>query len=405
MLQALDMRTVLFEGALVCFTIAGIMGYYARARKTYPGFHYWTAGFLGIGTGALLIVLRGFLPDFLSIVVANMLVAAMPFLLSLGLAIFLGIQWKYRSFYVVILALLFLFLIITTYVFPSLSLRTSCFSLVFLLLFLESLRIAKKYLPLMLGSQNWLFLIMLVLCIVPTAFRIASALLEGHRFTFLNHTGHLQSATILMTILSMVGIMASLIMLNAQRMEIELKEATRKIERLANQDGLTKLFNRGYFDKILDQEFKRLQRTCQPISLIMADIDFFKKYNDTYGHVAGDNCIRAIADVFKASGKRISDIAARYGGEEFVLLLPNTDLDGANTVARAICRHVDEKAIVHATSNVAKTVTLSIGVASLIPCLDTDPDVLLKLADKALYESKLQGRNRIRSHFANLLAH
>lgn len=204
-----------------------------------------------------------------------------------------------------------------------------------------------------------------------------------------------------MTILSTVGIMASLIILNAQRLEIELKAANRQIEILAHHDSLTGLYNRRYFDSRLEQEFNRLQRTAQPLSLVIADIDFFKKYNDTYGHLAGDDCIRAIGEACQAAARRGSDIAARYGGEEFVLLLPNTERQGAGTVAQDLSAFVRDKAIPHATSSVAPVVTVSIGVATIVPCRSSAPDMLIHLADQALYESKLSGRNMIKSRFLN----
>ncbi|EFL50896.1 diguanylate cyclase [Solidesulfovibrio fructosivorans JJ]] len=398
MLQSLDIRTVLFEGALVCFAIFGIMAYHCLARKTYPGFRYWTFGFMCVGTGAILVALRGNLPDVLSIILANLLIAAMPFTLAWGLTVFLDVPWTRRTIHIVIFVALLLALTWSTYVSPSLYWRIICVSLVFLVFFAEALRIAVKHLPEALGAQNWLLVTMIAFSLVSMALRLGIAASMGSSLTFFRNGGAWQSAAILLTILSMVGIMASLIILNAQRLELELKEANRKIEILANQDGLTSLFNRRYFDKKLVQEFKRLQRSAQPLSLIMADIDCFKNFNDTYGHQAGDDCIRAIADAFKQSGGRVSDIAARYGGEEFVMLLPNTDTRGANTVAREISERVTAKAIAHATSVAAPIVTLSMGVATIMPARSMRPKTLVEMADQALYASKSNGRNQIRNY-------
>ncbi|UJX42938.1 GGDEF domain-containing protein [Desulfovibrio sp. JY] len=397
MLHSLDMRTVLFEGAFVCFTIFGIMAYHCLARNTYPGFRYWTVGFMCAGTGAILIALRGSLPDFLSIVLANLLIAAMPFTLAWGLAVFLDIPWARRTMHSALFVALLLVLIWSTYISPSLYWRIICFSFVFLVFFAEALRIAVKHLPGALGGQNWLLVTMIAFSLASMALRLGIATAMGSSLTFFRNGGAWQSIAILLTVLSMVGIMAALIIVNAQRMELELKEANRKIEILANQDGLTRLFNRRYFDKKLRQEFKRLQRSAQPLSLVMADIDCFKNFNDTYGHQAGDDCIRAIADAFRQSGGRVSDIAARYGGEEFVMLLPNTDVRGADAVAREIAARVTARAIPHASSVAAPIVTLSMGVATVVPARSMHPGTLVEMADQALYAGKANGRNQIRS--------
>jgi diguanylate cyclase (GGDEF)-like protein len=176
---------------------------------------------------------------------------------------------------------------------------------------------------------------------------------------------------------------------------LELEKANKELLLLSNMDGLTKLHNRRYFDKTIRTEIGRLQRTTTPISVLMCDIDFFKKYNDTYGHLAGDDCIRTVADAIKEHCKRISDIAARYGGEEFAVILPNTNSKEAVSLAESIRRSIEQKRIPHRTSTISEFVTLSIGVSSLIPDLHTTPLTVIALADKALYESKLSGRNRV----------
>jgi diguanylate cyclase (GGDEF)-like protein len=183
----------------------------------------------------------------------------------------------------------------------------------------------------------------------------------------------------------------------------ELENANKELLRLSNIDGLTQIYNRRYFDNALRKEITRLQRTSTPISLLMCDIDYFKNYNDTYGHLAGDNCIRSIANTIKNNSKRISDVAARFGGEEFSIILPNTKINEALSIAESIRQEVEHKMIPHETSLVEKHVTLSIGVASLIPERHTKPSTILALADKALYESKYRGRNRVSLNGQNKL--
>ncbi len=175
----------------------------------------------------------------------------------------------------------------------------------------------------------------------------------------------------------------------------ELKDANLELEKQSNTDGLTRIFNRRYFDRQLDREWRRHKRTAHPLGLIMCDIDFFKQYNDTYGHQAGDACLQSIAGTLDASVRRSHDIVARYGGEEFVVLLPETDLHGARKVAESIRSAVYDLKIPHETSSVGGVVTLSYGVSSTAPDTGTGATALVSLADEALYLSKKHGRDCI----------
>jgi len=176
--------------------------------------------------------------------------------------------------------------------------------------------------------------------------------------------------------------------------EAMLQEANVQLERLVNLDGLTKLANRRCFDEYLEQEWQRLAREQQSLALIMCDIDFFKNYNDSYGHIVGDDCLKKVSALIQQSVRRPADLAARYGGEEFVVVLPNTDVEGAMAVAEIIRQKLRELAIPHQDSAVSEYVTLSMGVTSLIPKLDSNPSVLLTAADYALYRAKELGRNQ-----------
>jgi diguanylate cyclase (GGDEF)-like protein len=143
------------------------------------------------------------------------------------------------------------------------------------------------------------------------------------------------------------------------------------------------------------QEWRRLQREKSPLSIIMCDVDYFKQYNDTYGHGGGDDCLKEVAKAIKASARRAADLTARYGGEEFVALLPNTPLTGALEVAKLIQQRVKSLQIPHAKSSISEYVTLSFGVASIIPTDATTPEELLLRADQSLYQAKQAGRNQI----------
>lgn len=180
-----------------------------------------------------------------------------------------------------------------------------------------------------------------------------------------------------------------------QRKQAEeaLKQVNRELQRLANLDGLTQIANRRCFDGILQQEWKRLKRDRMPLSLLLCDIDCFKSYNDHYGHLAGDDCLKRVAQAIEQTIKRPADLAARYGGEEFVLLLPNTTPQGATYVAEQLQAAVASLRIPHAKSLVSDFITLSIGIACQIPEAEARQEELIEAADRALYMAKHNGRN------------
>jgi diguanylate cyclase (GGDEF)-like protein len=180
----------------------------------------------------------------------------------------------------------------------------------------------------------------------------------------------------------------------SQQAKLELESANRELQRLASIDGLTKIANRRCFDKILESEWRRMTRDKQPLSLILCDIDFFKLYNDTYGHQGGDECLKAVAEILARNARRGGDVAARYGGEEFAVILPRTDARGAMRVAELIHSDLKAKAIRHAGSNVSKFVTISIGVAIAVSDTELSIEGLIGNADRALYQAKLEGRDR-----------
>ncbi len=177
---------------------------------------------------------------------------------------------------------------------------------------------------------------------------------------------------------------------------MELKIKSDMLEQLASIDGLTNLYNRRRLDELLDGEWSRCQRSAAPLSLIMIDIDYFKLFNDTYGHAMGDQCLRDVAWTLKDCLKRPGDIIARYGGEEFAVLLPNTDMEGAHSMAKRLGSEVESLKIPHSASDVSTFVTISLGVATAFAGFTLDSSAeLLKTADHALYQSKKNGRNQV----------
>ncbi|WP_197047300.1 diguanylate cyclase domain-containing protein [Planktothrix serta] len=173
----------------------------------------------------------------------------------------------------------------------------------------------------------------------------------------------------------------------------QLQIANKRLEGLVMMDGLTQVANRRRFDEYLTQEWKRATREQHPLALIFCDVDYFKNYNDQYGHLAGDECLIKVAQALDGSVRRPGDLVARYGGEEFAIILPQTSIPGAVQVAEIITETLKFLQIPHETSLISSHLTVSMGIASLIPALNSSPQVLIEAADQALYQAKAQGRN------------
>ncbi|MGF0237121.1 sensor domain-containing diguanylate cyclase [Rhodococcus sp. IEGM1300] len=180
---------------------------------------------------------------------------------------------------------------------------------------------------------------------------------------------------------------------DTERIEADLRKAQEALELIATHDSLTGLANRRLFERAMDVEFGRGARLNNSLSLIMLDIDFFKRYNDTYGHVAGDHCLAEVARAVKSCCHRKADLAVRYGGEEFAVLLPDTDIQGALVIAEQIRRSVIDKNISHSGSPTGH-VTVSLGCYAFVPTGRDSVEVFIQRADAALYQAKHSGRNR-----------
>lgn len=181
-----------------------------------------------------------------------------------------------------------------------------------------------------------------------------------------------------------------------EKTEINLRHANKTLAKMAYIDSLTQVANRAYFDKILLQEWEQLIREKESLSLLLIDVDYFKNYNDFYGHPKGDDCLKKIAQCFKSVVRYSSDIVARYGGEEFAIILPYANCDQAMLVADKIQNAIASCAINHETSKVSDIITVSIGITTMKPSYDSSPDDLIKRADEALYLAKHEGRNRFK---------
>ncbi len=181
------------------------------------------------------------------------------------------------------------------------------------------------------------------------------------------------------------------------RNHLELKKTRDLLENLSTLDGLTNIPNRRRFDEILVHEWNRAVRKKAPISLLFIDIDHFKNYNDCYGHLAGDDCLKAVARVLQSSLGRAADFLARFGGEEFIILLPDTKENGCRHLAESIRKAVERLDIEHRDSPVADHLTVSIGAVTCIDVTRCDRELLLEHADRLLYQAKHEGRNRVKA--------
>ncbi len=177
--------------------------------------------------------------------------------------------------------------------------------------------------------------------------------------------------------------------------ELSLEIANQELERISSKDGLTGVANRRMFDITIKNEWNRMWREENPLSLILFDLDFFKYFNDHYGHQAGDDCLRQVAAAADGAFQRASDLTARYGGEEFVVILPGVEARVAEVLAEKLRIRIESLKIPHELSKAADVVTVSIGVGSIVPDKNSDTDTLIKAADDALYEAKEGGRNRV----------
>jgi diguanylate cyclase (GGDEF)-like protein len=173
----------------------------------------------------------------------------------------------------------------------------------------------------------------------------------------------------------------------------DLAELNRKLELLSTTDALTGIANRRKFDEVLALEWSRATRTSQPLALAMLDIDWFKAYNDHYGHQAGDACLQRVAQIISGNVCRGSDLVARYGGEEFIFIAPATNAETILNLAEKLCEEFRAIALPHERSQYG-FVTVSIGVTSIIPNQEQQPASLIQAADQAMYRAKEQGRNR-----------
>ena len=406
----LDIRTLMVCMGGVNLMLAIIMVTLSATRRTYPGFHLWTLAYVSCSVGSVLIALRGVVPDFLSLIVGNFGIVGFGVILARGMAVFLRYP-QARAFEALSLALLLVGLVWTSYIEVSAAGRIAVVMLVFLAFNLRIGWVVWRGGNALIGGPDWFVISMIFGGAITSLARLVLAFTSPPPATFMDQ-GPAQGVTILLFTMVSIGSMCAAVSLNSRRLEHDLslseralqnersalERAVRELSELATRDGLTGLYNRRFFDEVLEREWRRLTRTRSPLSLVLLDIDHFKEFNDRYGHQKGDEALAAVARVVKSGVKRTSDVGARYGGEEFALVLPETAAAGARGVAERIAMEIRELGIRNEGSNAQgarSLLTVSLGVATVVPSAGTVPQTLLAMADEALYRSKREGRNRI----------
>lgn len=361
----------------------------------------WATAAVLLAIGMLLLGVRGMIPDFFSIVIANTLIVLGIGFLHLGSRNLLGAgpgrNWHWY-------AACGTFLICVAV--PSLALRVVATSLIYTVFFMACAALfwrkgesqlggVRKITALIFAVGALLFMFRALhppAAPVSTPFVTAPSWIEALPYMYAILIGMWLSITLMLIVSIRLQYQRAAALERAEQTNLELQALNRKLAALSCTDDLTGIANRRRFDEVLASEWSRAVRTGQPLALAMLDVDWFKKYNDCYGHQAGDECLLTVSRIFAATICRTGDLVARYGGEEFVFIAPATDGDSALAMARNVCEAIQALALPHENSRFGH-VTASIGVAAMIPHETDTPEVLLKAADQALYRAKELGRN------------
>jgi diguanylate cyclase (GGDEF)-like protein len=400
----LSEQTVILVSGMTCLVMPALMVVYKATRETYPGFGLWALAFVSNGVGSVLLGAQLFLPAWLSLWVGNILIVAFPALLSLGLNVFIERPTRWRSYG---LSLLLYAVLQGAFVYNNtdVGLRSvvfSAFVFTYVALFGWSVY---HHLPRVLGKRDYLALTVIAVTIAIPVLRFGNILLKSsytNPVTFQN----VDIIFIMMMVLASVAMVVATISMNQQRLEFDLRqlsdaleEKSEALETLNTQlktasltDFLTGLGNRRFFDEEYKAIWKRSVKEQTALTILLLDVDCFKLYNDSLGHLAGDDCLKRIGQVLLAYPGFSDSLVARIGGEEFVVVM-EAPADEALAQAEQLVSMVQQLSIPHPTSLVGPSVTVSIGVASR-NANDTSPSKVLSRADHALYHAKSSGRNR-----------
>ncbi len=384
----IDMPTVLlflFFGNLVT---AGLLAIYSNDSVSYRTYHHFLTGKLLQSIAWILLAMRGQIPDVISAHVGNSLLLAGIAFEALAIISVEKHKKKWGAYYAIIVVV---FIVIfwgfarqpNQYVYISSAFAATIFLTVAILVLQDVKKTALRYTLSVIYTVSSLILLV----------RGTNAFLHSDYKLMTNEFS--QNLTFLSTYFLMIINGSGFLLLLREHTDELLKVANQELEQLAHIDSLTNLANRRKFREHLTYSILESRRRTEPLTLIMADIDFFKKYNDYYGHIFGDKCLVQVAEELQQQCQRGTDLIARFGGEEFAIVLINTDITKACLLAEAIHKRIRDLAIPHADSDVSDCVTLSMGIFSATPTSsEHDYDWFIIEADRRLYDAKHAGRNQ-----------
>lgn len=386
----LDTKTLTLVDAIVALAICVAMVFIWRTRKTYPGFGLWTIAVLSMVVGFLLLILRGQISDFWSILIANLFLYASYLLLFEGIRRFrgkTGILWTTYIFFLVMLVSYVYF----TFIHPDLKARMAILSVLYGITFFQSSMELAHHVPKELRLTHWFTSNMFFIYGFASFFRFILVIKGPIVTDFFEPDLLMLIVTFLIPIPVVIVWSFGLVIMNAERLEHELNNVHAELTRLAMNDSLTGIYNNRYFFEIGKTEVIQAQRYQHPLAIIIYDIDYFKQINDTFGHLTGDLVLVSLVATTQKC-LREADILGRLGGDEFGLILPQTDIKQAGMVAERLRQMIESSELSVKEGTVRFTV--SIGVSE-VHLAEEGIEQAIKRADDAMYEAKRGNRNMV----------
>jgi diguanylate cyclase (GGDEF)-like protein len=384
----LDVRTVGLLSGVMPLALGIVMLTYWHLRRVYAGFGHWVISNFILGIGFLLIDTRDMIPDFFSIIVGNVLLVYAMLLVYEGLQLFMerpGFNlWNYvfLLFYIVLQ-------IFFTYVMDAVNFRIVLVSAITCFYHFRMAVSLIRYMPERLRKTSNVIVILFMISALLALLRAVVTLLRATQTDLASDNFLFWYA--LVFLISVLSWTFCFFLLSSARLELDLEDAHKELTLIAHTDPLTGLFNRRYFFEHAEAEFKRLMRYRHGASLLMIDVDLFKNINDGFGHMAGDKILNGVATILREQ-LRAFDLVARLGGDEFIVMLLNVNEPQSFKIAERICKAVERTSVTFEDNQLE--FRLSVGLTSLIPNED-DLVMAIQRADKALYQAKLEGRNRV----------